>query len=55
MGLGGRAANRIAYFANRFDFDPVEFGIDYLYWLTEFVGFEDGDDHRFQAFASYKF
>lgn len=53
--VGGRAANQIWYVANRFTFDPVEFGIDYLYWRTRYIGFSDGDDNRIQAFASYRF
>jgi hypothetical protein len=52
---GGRAANKIWYAANRFDFNPIEFGIDYLNWRTEYVGFGDGVDNRFQAFVSYRF
>lgn len=53
--LGGRASNRILYVAQRFYFDPIEFGMDYLYWTTKYVGFEEGDDNRFQFFISYKF
>ncbi|MGH9363008.1 MAG: hypothetical protein ACRD2T_13930, partial [Thermoanaerobaculia bacterium] len=54
-GSGGRAANRIAYFSNRWFFDPIEIGLDYLYWKTDFVRFDSGDDNRFQAYISYKF
>jgi hypothetical protein len=52
---GGRAANRIFYLANRFRFDPVEFGLDYMNWTTDYVGLGEGDDNRFQLFIAYRF
>jgi hypothetical protein len=52
---GGRAANKIWYVGNRFKFDVIEFGFDYLYWTTEYVGFDDGTDNRIQAYMSYAF
>lgn len=55
LNAGGRAANKIWYVANRFNFDPIEFGIDYMNWTTKYVGFGDGDDNRIQAFVTYKF
>lgn len=55
LNAGGRAQNQIWYFSQRASFDPVEFGIDYLYWKTKYIGFDAGDDNRVQAFVSYKF
>jgi hypothetical protein len=52
------AENRIWYFANRFGFDPIEFGIDYLKWSTDYkdpAGKGQGQDNRVQAYVSYKF
>jgi hypothetical protein len=51
----GRAENRIFYGAIRGYFDPIEIGLDYLHWTTEYNGgFDDGTDNRFQGFISYK-
>lgn len=55
LNRGGRNKNEIWYVAHRFFFDPVEFGIEYLHWTTEYTGFGDGDDNRLAAFVSYKF
>ncbi|HET6203148.1 MAG TPA: hypothetical protein VFI25_10150 [Planctomycetota bacterium] len=52
---GGRAANKIWYLANRFSFDPIEIGLDYFNWTTEYRGFDDGDDNRVQFYVAYKF
>jgi hypothetical protein len=52
------AENRIWYLANRLNFDPIEFGFDYLNWTTDFkdpAGKGRGQDNRFQAYISYKF
>ncbi|HKB15258.1 MAG TPA: hypothetical protein VKF62_04295, partial [Planctomycetota bacterium] len=55
LNQGGREANKIWYFANRFYFDPIEIGLDYFNWTTEYLGFDEGDDNRFQFYVSYKF
>jgi hypothetical protein len=52
------AENRIWYVANRFGFDPIEFGLDYLNWSTDYkdpAGKGQGQDNRVQAYISYKF
>jgi hypothetical protein len=52
------AQNNVWYVANRFYFDPVEFGLDYLNWTTHYkdpAGRGEGQDNRFQAYISYKF
>ena len=36
-------------------FDPIEIGMDYLNWTTDYVGFDGGHDNRFQGYISYKF
>jgi hypothetical protein len=55
ISAGGRTENRIWYVANRFDFDPVEFGLDFLHWHTKFKGQRGGLDNRVQAYVAYKF
>ena len=51
----GRSRNSIWYGAVRGYFDPIEVGMDYLNWTTDYVGFGPGVDNRFQWFVSYKF
>jgi hypothetical protein len=55
VGSGGRANNEIWYLANRWKYDSVTIGLDYLNWTTEYVGFGDGTDNRFNAFIQYSF
>jgi hypothetical protein len=55
LSVGGRSANKIYYVAARLNYDPIEFGIEYLNWTTEYVGFKEGDDNRFGVFMAYKF
>lgn len=50
-----RDANRIFYLANRFTFGPVEFGLDYLHWITDFVDVDRGVDNRFNFYAMFRF
>ncbi|MBI3845327.1 MAG: hypothetical protein HY292_11895 [Planctomycetes bacterium] len=52
---GARSLNRIWYLATRFQWKPVEMGVDFLHWKTEYQGFGDGTDNRVQAFVSYSF
>ncbi len=47
--------NRIFYLANRFSFGPVEIGVDYLHWTTEYVDVGSGVDNRFNLFVAVKF
>lgn len=53
--VAGKDLNRIFYLANRFTFGPVEFGADYLNWTTEYKGFGEGTDNRFNVYAAFKF
>lgn len=55
LNAGGRALNKVWYGAARLNYDPVEIGIEYLYWTTEYVGFRNGDDNRIGVFIAYKF
>mgnify|MGYP001613974609 CR=1 FL=1 len=55
MSAISRDANKIFYLANRFNFGPVEFGLDYLHWITDFVDVESGTDNRFNFYAMFKF
>lgn len=50
--------NNVWYIANRFYFDPIEFGLDYLNWTTHYKdpsGRGKGQDNRFQGYLSYNF
>ena len=51
----GREKNTIWYGAVRGYFDPIEIGMDYLHWTTDWAGVGDGVDNRFQWYISYKF
>ena len=51
----GRSRNSIWYGAIRGYFDPIEIGLDYLNWTTDYLGFGPGVDNRFQSYISYKF
>src|SRR5262249_3933993 len=51
----GRSLNRIFYFAARMYYDPMEFGVEYLNWTTEYIGLGDGDDNRVAIYMAYKF
>jgi hypothetical protein len=55
VGAGGRAANRVGYVGVRWNYDPVEFGIDYMRWVTDFVDDPSGRDNRIQTYVSFKF
>jgi hypothetical protein len=55
LALGARSKNSIWYGAVRGYFDPIEIGMDYLNWTTDYVGFGPGVDNRFQWYISYKF
>jgi hypothetical protein len=50
-----RTRNSIWYGALRAYFDPIEIGLDYLNWTTDYLGVGSGHDHRFQSYISYKF
>jgi hypothetical protein len=52
---GGRSLNEIWYAAARMNFHPVELGLEWLHWTTEFIDFEDGTNDRIVAFVAYKF
>lgn len=57
--LGGtsniKSRNTIGYCAATFDFKPVAFGIHLLHWTTGYLGFDEGDDTRLQAYLQYSF
>ena len=55
LNLGGRAANRIWYVASRYTIGPVQAGLEYLNWMTGYVGFDKGDDNRIGGFLAYRF
>lgn len=52
---GGRDRNRVWYVAARFQFEPLEMGIDFLHWHTSFKGVRGGLDNRVQVFVAYHF
>lgn len=55
LNSGGRSKNKIYYLANRFNIGPVEIGADYFNWTTEYKGFDEGKDNRYQLYIFYKF
>ena len=55
LNAGGRDRNTVAYAAIHFNYDPVEFGFDFMHWHTQFKGQKGGLDHRFQAYIQYSF
>ena len=55
LSVGGRIRNRVVYVGTRFNYDPIEFGIDFMHWHTQFKGQAGGLDNRLQAFIAYNF
>jgi hypothetical protein len=55
LAAGGKDKNRVYYVAVHFNWDPVELGIDFMHWHTEFVGQASGLDNRIQVYISYSF
>ncbi len=55
LGAGGKDKNRVYYLAAHFNWDPVELGIDFMHWHTEFKGQASGLDNRIQVYISYSF
>jgi hypothetical protein len=55
LNAGSRSANRIWYVAARGAFDTVDVGFEYQNWVTQYQGFDKGDDNRVQAFIAYRF
>jgi hypothetical protein len=52
----GRDLNTIYYAAAHMNFDPIELGLDFLYWRTKYVSpIREGLDNRLQAYIAYKF
>jgi hypothetical protein len=54
-GSGSRALNETYYVGARFNFDPVQLGVDYIHTDTGFLGAADGELDRIQAFLQYNF
>ena len=54
-GSGSRALNETYYVGARFNFDPVQLGVDYIHTDTEFLGAAEGELDRIQAFLQYNF
>jgi hypothetical protein len=52
---GGRSLNEIWYAAARMNFNPVDIGLEWLHWTTEFIGYDDGVNDRVVAFVAYRF
>jgi len=55
LATNGRANNEIWYAAARFNYKPLAYGIEVLDWTTEYIPWDEGDDLRVVAFASYSF
>jgi hypothetical protein len=53
---GGRSRNRTFYVAHRFTpGGGFQFGVDYLRWKTNYVGFQPGLDNRVNVFLQYNY
>lgn len=55
LNVGGRSSNRIWYVGNKFGFGPVEVGLEFSNWTTDYVLFGEGSDNRLQTYVAYKF
>lgn len=51
----GRVRNKIIFTKANFAFGPVYFGLEYLYWETEYKGFGAGRANRVKGYVGYKF
>ncbi|MDC1143003.1 hypothetical protein OAU50_07925 [Planctomycetota bacterium] len=51
----GRVRNEIFFMKANFAFGPVYFGMEYLYWETEYKAFGAGRANRFKGYVGYKF
>ncbi len=47
--------NTIPYVAARWRYGSLRFGLEYLYWTTEYVGLDDGDANRIVGWIAYYF
>jgi hypothetical protein len=50
-----RAKNKVGYAAARWSYGALRYGVEYLNWTTEYVGLDDGDANRVQAFLAFYF
>ena len=53
---GGRKLNRAWYVTNQLRLAPsFLIGLDYLYWVTDYLGLPEGTDHRLNLYSVYTF
>jgi len=52
---GGRKRNGAWFIVNRWNTGPFVFGIDYLYWTTDYKGSPRGTNNRANAYFIYNF
>ncbi len=53
---GGRTKNYAYYLHNKWALsEPIDLGINLLYWVTEYSGMRKGKDLRLNVFAAYKY
>jgi hypothetical protein len=55
LAAGGRSRNRVVYGGVHFNWDPVEVGVDFMHWHTEFKGGGAGLDNRIQTYIAFSF
>lgn len=55
VAANGRTRNYAWYLANKWKMGPVEFGLNYLYWTTDYKGLRRGIDNRFSFFVVHRF
>lgn len=55
LSTGSRTENEVVYAAARWTYGALRFGAEYLYWTTEYAGFDEGTANRVAAYAAYYF
>lgn len=50
-----RSENNVAYVTAIWNFGDVRIGVEYLNWVTDYIGLEDGDANRLVGWISYGF
>jgi len=55
-GTTARTLNRTLFAVQKFrPWEPVQFGLEYWYWRTDYIGAETGDAHRVNVHSSFYF
>ncbi len=52
---GGRTKNRVWYLGHKWTFGAMEFGVEYLNWVTDYKGLQSGENDRFNFYSQFNF